>query len=116
MKAFYSRPITLFGTKQEKRDINIIQSLGYDVLDYKTDEILQDYNNRGMVVFEELVKKCDILFYRSFIDLKIGAGVLKEVNAAIKNNIPVFELPTITESRILNVQETKNYLFLMGQR
>ncbi len=116
MKAFYSRPISLFGSKQEQRDIELIEKLGYSVIDYKTEEIQNDYKQRGMIVFEEIVKESDILFFRSFVDLKIGSGVLKEIQMAINSDIPVFELPTLIKSRHLDVDQTREYLTYLGYR
>jgi len=69
-----------------------------------------------MDVFTAAVKDCDALAFRSFQDGRISAGVKKEIDAAIELGKPVIELPTITSTRILSIDDTREYLKLLGHR
>lgn len=112
MKAYYARPITLYGTPQEKRDEELIRSLGFEPIHIKK----ADYQGQGMAVFEPMVKDAKALFFRAFPDLSIGAGVAKEIAWAVEGGIPVVELPHVFERRTLSVDETRRMLAYMGQR
>jgi len=116
MKIYYARPISLYNTKQEERDLSLLVYLFKDVVNPNKEELQRRYDIEGMDVFTSAVKDCDALAFRSFQDGKISAGVKKEIDAAIENGKPVFELPTITSSRILSVEDTREYLKLLGHR
>lgn len=115
-KAYYARPISLYNSHQDFRDIQIIKDLGFELLNPNKEELQSRYKTEGMNVFLEAVKECNILFYRSFPDLKISAGVQKEIDEAIKNNCIILELPTLIENRVLSVEDTRNYLKYLGYR
>jgi hypothetical protein len=115
-KAYYARPISLYSSFQDLRDIKIIKDLGFELLNPNKEELQNRYKIEGMNVFLESVKECDIFFYRSFPDLKISAGVQKEIDQAIDNNCIILELPTLIESRVLSVEDTRNYLKYLGHR
>jgi hypothetical protein len=115
-KAYYARPISLYNSFQDLRDIKTIEDLGFELLNPNKEELHNRYQKEGMSVFLEAVKECDVLFYRSFPDLKISAGVQKEINQAIENNCIILELPTLIENRVLSVEDTRNYLKYLGNR
>lgn len=112
MKAYYARPISLYGTKQEERDMAIIRDFGFEPIDVKK----ANYRDQGMAVFEPMVKEAKALFFRSFPDLSIGAGVAKEIQWAHECAIPVAELPHVFSRRILSVDETRRMLEYLGAR
>lgn len=116
MKIYFARPISLYGTKQDIRDIETLKTFGFEVIDPNTENLQERYNTAGMIVFEEVVAKCDCLAFRSFQDGKIGAGMVKEINIARQLNKPIIELPTITSHRELSVDDTRTYLQLLGYR
>lgn len=116
MKIYYARPISLYNTKQEERDLLTLTQLGLDVLNPNKEELQKRYREEGMDVFTQAVKDCDALAFRSFFDGKISAGVKKEIDAAMALDKPVIELPTITSHRILSVDDTRTYLTLNGNR
>jgi hypothetical protein len=117
MKIYFARPISQYGTFQDNRDIALLEKMGFEVINpAKTEDVKEDYKKRGMPAYTDSVATADALAFRSFIDLKIGAGVSAEINKAIELNLPVFELPTITQQRILSVEETREYLSYIGQR
>lgn len=116
MKIYYARPISLYNTKQEERDLLILTQLGLDVLNPNKEELQKRYREEGMDVFVAAVKDCDSLAFRAFPDGKISAGVKKEIDAALELGKAVIELPTITSARVLSVDDTREYLKLSGHR
>ena len=121
MRVYYARPISLYGTKQEERDIKLINSIRngnvtWELINPNKEELQERYKTEGMDVFFEAMKDCDGLVFRSFQDGKISAGVKKEIDKAIEMGKFVFELPTITSQRVLSVEDTRAYLSLSGHR
>ena len=74
------------------------------------------YPNGVMDLFKKYIDSCDILAYRSHVDLRIPSGVMFEVDYAIEINKPVFELPTLTTQRRMTYEETIEYLKYNGQK
>lgn len=116
MKIYYARPLTIYGTKQEQRDLELLKALGFEVNDPNKAELQERYKTEGMEVFLQLARESDAVAFRAFPDGKIGAGVCGEIDEALENGKPVFELPTFTEARRLSVTATREYLSLLGQR
>lgn len=116
MKIYYARPISLYNTKQEERDLLLLTQLSLDVVNPNKEELQQRYQSEGMDVFTQAVSDCDALAFRSFQDGNISAGVKKEIDKAIELGKPVIELPTITSQRVLSVDDTRKYLELLGSR
>lgn len=94
----------------------MLAKLGFEVINLNKEKLQERYKSEGMSVFYEALSDCDALAFRSFIDLKIGAGVHGEILKAIGLGKIIFELLTITEQRILSIEETRDYLMLMGYR
>lgn len=116
MKIYYARPINLYKTKQDVRDMELLTKLFGDVVNPDKEELQRRYDIEGMDVFTAAVADCEALAFRSFPDGKISAGVKKEIDKAIELNKPVIELPTITETRVLSVEDTRSYLTYLGHR
>lgn len=116
MKIYYARPISLYNTKQENRDLALFKELGWEVLNPNKEELQIRYAQEGMDVFLMAVTSCDALAFRAFQDGKISAGVAKEIDKAEELGKPVIELPTITSKRILSVDDTREYLKMLGHR
>ena|SRR5271166_1004661 len=114
--AYYARPMSLYGTKQEARDISTITRLGYEVLEINTPAIQAEAKVKKMDVFKPLVQRCHALFYRSFIDGQIGAGVAAEIGWALDMNIPVMEFPRLVVPRTMSIEATRQYLIELGLR
>lgn len=114
---YFARSISLYGSEQDKRDIQTLKSLGFDVIDLAADEALQrEYKGRGMEAFLERVKWCSALAFRANPDGTIGAGVWDEIQAALEVGLDVIELPNLMSRRALSVGDTREYLRLVGQR
>jgi len=116
MKTYYARPINLYNTEQDKRDIKLIQDLGFELVNPNKEELQERYKQEGMDVFLQAVSDCKVICFRSFPDLKISAGVKKEIDKGVELGLIIIELPTITENRVLSVEDTRNYLKYLGSR
>lgn len=116
MKIYYARPISLYNTKQENRDLATFKEFGWEVLNPNKEELQIRYAQEGMDVFLMAVSECDALVFRAFQDGQISAGVVKEIMKAEELGKPVLELPTITSKRELSVDDTREYLRLLGVR
>lgn len=116
MKVYFARPINLYNTNQDERDIETIKQLGFIVVNPNKLELQSRYEKEGMDVFFEALSDCDAIFFRSFYNLKISAGVQKEIDKGIELNKIIIELPTLTEERTLSVADTRNYLKYTGYR
>lgn len=115
-KVYFARPISQYGNNQDKRDIELIRSMGFEILDPNSKFYEEAYKSRGMSVFTDLVANCDGLIFRSFVDGTIGAGMVKEINTAKGLGLFVLELPTITSKRELSVEDTRTYINQLGYR
>ena len=123
---YYAHCMAIYNTPQEKRDVELLESLGFDVLNPNAkehiEEVMKTQQNKlldkdeiGMLVmeyFSSLVDKCDIVAFRALPDGRIPAGIAKE----IKRGNMVFELPSGILKRTISVEETREYLREAGQR
>lgn len=116
MKVYYARPISIYNTMQDERDIRMLELMGFEVNNPNKAELSERYKTEGIEAYLKLVRDSDIVAFRAFQDGSIGAGVYKEINEAMAHNKPVIELPTITSKRILSVEDTREYLRLIGFR
>jgi nucleoside 2-deoxyribosyltransferase len=120
---YYAHSVHLYNTEQEKRDIILLESLGFNVFNPNTEYIQQDIkklreksNDSVMEYFDNVIDVCDILAFRSHLDGKIPSGVGYEIKYALKTGKPVFEIPLLFEKRFLSRDETKEYLKILGNR
>jgi len=93
-----------------------LTKLGFEVVNPDKEALGARYKLEGMSVFLQALGDCNALAFRSFLGLKIGAGVKKEIDKALELGLPVIELPTITSDRILSVEDTRAYLSYSGAR
>ena len=114
--AYYARPISLYGSKQEARDEATIRALGYEPVQIKKPELQARAKAEGMAIFEVIVKESSALFFRAFLDGSIGAGVAKEIAWAAEANLPVAELPSQILRRTLSIDATRANLLELGTR
>jgi hypothetical protein len=114
--AYFARPMSAYNTLQDCRDHMMIALLGYEIIEI-TDELTQrGAKKMGMEYFKPLVRKAHVLFFRSFPDRSIGAGVAKEIAWAEEISIPIFELPTHIRRRTLDPEDTRDMLCMCGER
>lgn len=134
-KCYYAHSMALYDTEQEKRDVALLESLGFEVINPNSkaiQEVVESIQKQGtldlktndeighliMEMFKEVVKQCQVVAFRSFVDFKIGAGVMTEILTAELASIPVIELPNLLlkEARGVSVNLTRTYLQQLGQR
>ena len=113
--AYYARCKQIYDTPQEMRDIKIINTLGYEVAPF-TDEMQHRAKTEGMMPFYEAIDRCNVLFFRSLPHMDIPAGVGGEIDYAQSIEIPVLELPSLVCRNWLDIEQTRAYLHLCGQR
>ena len=121
--AYYAHSVHLYDTEQEKRDIALLESLGFKVFNPNQEYIQKDIeelraksSDSIMSYFDSIIDKCDIVAFRAHLDGKIPSGVGYEIKYAQKEGKPIFELPLLFENRFLSRDETKEYLKLLGNR
>jgi hypothetical protein len=119
MKCYYSHCKAIYDTPQEDRDIDLLERLGYEVVNPNMKihrEMCEDFGSGGMDYFIGQVMKCDVLAFRSLPNGEIPAGVWTEIRTALDNIIAIFELPRFYNRTILSVDATRDYLKEVGQR
>lgn len=126
---YYAHCIALYDTKQEKRDMELLSTLGFAVYNpndktekapvHKFKKLRAqdvDYDTAFDQCWGAVVKACTMLAFRALPDGSIPAGVAREIKAARDNNIPVIELPNAILKRSLTGEETREYLRDVGHR
>lgn len=116
MKIYYAHCVSIYNTAQEKRDVQTLQDLGFEVLNPNSTEHANGYKKLGMDYFEFVVKACDALAFRALPDGRIPAGVAQEIEWMLECKNPVIELPSGMISRRIDVDETREYLRELGHR
>lgn len=116
MLIYYAHALNLYGTPQEKRDVELLENLGFKVYNPNCEEGDIIAKTKGMAGFKTLVDRCGALAYRALPDGRIPSGVVKEIEWARASFKPVIELPYNFLSRQMTVEETAAYLAEIGQR
>lgn len=120
LSIYYAHGMYLYDTPQEKRDVLLLESLGFEVLNPNTPEHIkacQDYHPSGpMPYFHDLVRRCQALAFRGTPDGSIPAGVSSEIRVVQRYGKPIIELPNSLFVRMMDVEETREYFRDIGQR
>ena len=112
-RVYYAHNMLHYGSNIEHQDIETLQKMGFEVVNPNHPDNEKAYKEHGFSIFTDMVDRCDILAFRSIMG-SISAGVGKEINFARAKNMPVIEMPTITTSRFLTVNETIEYCRPLG--
>lgn len=122
---YYAHAMSLYGTKQELRDILTLESLGFKVANPNSTHAhlaCGELREAGLAdsimdrVFRPMVTGCSALAFRAFPDGSISAGVAKEIEYATQEKLPIIELPSSVLRRSLTIGETRETLAELGQR
>ena len=115
MKCYYAHCQSIYDTPQEKRDIEILEALGFEVINPNLPEHQKECKtfHNPMAYFERLAKSCNVLAFRALQDGNIGAGVVQEIKCF---EGLIIELPSRILQRGLTVEQTREYLREVGQR
>ncbi len=116
MLIYYAHAMSLYGTLQEARDVETLTLLGFEVYNPNCEEGSTVAKTKGMAGFKELVDNCGGLAFRALPDGRIPAGIADEVKWTREAFKPVIELPSSMNSRMISVEETREYLTEIGQR
>lgn len=123
MRVYYAHNMALYGTPQERRDIALLEALGFTVCNPSDPAIIETVRSRKELeqdywdIFEYLIERCAALAYRALPSGMIPAGISKEIDIAIVRGLPVIELPWgHLPDRTLSVEATRAYLREVGQR
>lgn len=118
---YYAHPMYLYGKPQEKRDVLMLEEMGFEVINPNQEIHQTGYSEyrkgnpeNPMKYFTDLAGSCDVIAFRAFPDGKIGGGVYLEV---VENmDKPHFELPRMIKARGLDHETTVRHLEELGQR
>lgn len=120
---YYAHSVGIYGSEQEKRDIELLKSLGFVVVNPNESWIEDNVRaakakdpDNIMKVFDGILDKCDGLAFRSHPDMKIGRGVWYEINYIRNQNKFIIELPNLISTRALSLEDTREYLKILGNR
>jgi len=119
MKIYYAHPLYIYNTPQEQRDMDLLNTVfpSHTIINPNNPEADALYKETwSMDVFFELVRDCDLLVFRATPSGQITAGVAAEIREAINCGISVLEIPSMVNSRSMNVEQTREYLKEIGQR
>ena len=115
LKVYYAHPISLFGTPTQKRDMELLEALGLEIINPDDEEKQAGYESNGIEYFKEVVARADVVAFRAFPDGTIGAGVVMEITEYTEGK-PVIEIPTGINKRALTVDQTRETLREIGHR
>lgn len=120
MKAYYAHCMALYNTPQEKRDIQLLQELGFEVVNPGSAEIaaaVKDLpSGEAMAYFERFADECDVIVFRGLPGGAIPAGVAKELQWFADRGKGAIELPTFALRTRLDRDATRLYLREVGNR
>ena len=126
LKCYYAHAKMLYDTPQEARDLELLrQELNFDVVNpnqpvhqesCRSDEWMKNGPDNEMNYFLCLVENCDLVAFRALPDMRIPAGVYREICHAKQLGKPVIELPSSTLTRGLSIELTREYYKECGYR
>lgn len=121
MKVYYAHCMALYGTEQEKRDLETLERLGLEVVnpnnpDLQAKAVEQEKQGWSpMFLFRPYVEGCEVFAFRALPDGSIPAGVGVELVWARAAKKIIIELPGIACRKYLSVEDTKVYLKEVGE-
>jgi hypothetical protein len=119
MNIYYAHCMDIYDTPQELRDIKLLESLGFTVINPNQPEHQESCQDSSPVMdyFFQLTRRCDALAFRAIAgSSRIPAGVANEIEAAYQYGLPVIELPNTVVGRRMSVEVTRYYLKECGCR
>jgi hypothetical protein len=93
MKCYLAHPVTDYGGSARQLDaLAAIEAKGWEAINPDQPLHQRLYKAHGMQHFLELVEDCDALAFMRFADGAIGAGVGKEIEAALRRGLHLYEI------------------------
>lgn len=117
IQSYFAMPVTYYKDPGLKNDVELLKELGYDTYVPSSPEDEAGYKAFGMAYFTDLIeiKQFGALFFRSFANGGIGAGVANEIGVAFNLDIPVMEVLNDGNPRILGFHELGHREMTIGQ-
>lgn len=116
MIVYYAHCMAIYNTPQEERDIELLKELGFEVNNPNDKGHDYGWKTHGMKYADKIVPGADVVAFRSLPDGTIPAGIAYEVQLAIDKGIPIIELPNFHNRKVLDREQTRQYLREIGQR
>lgn len=110
MVIYYAHCKAIYDTPQEQQDVELLERLGLQVVNPNDDKHKPNWAEKGMEYAHFIVGSCEALAFRALPDGSIPAGVGYEIDIARKLNFPIIEIPSTAQRRILNIEETRDYI------
>lgn len=119
---YYAHPMLSYDSTVEEADVKLLESLGFEVINPNTqihrvqlELYIAEYGKENVMdYFTAIVRKCDVLAFRTVPEAVIFSGVATEIKAAQEEGIPIIEIPSRLNMRMLNYPDTKEYLYETG--
>lgn len=126
-KVYYAHFMGIYNTPQEKRDIETLEKLGFEVVNPNQPHIQIEVKRMlgmagvdYMMMFDEVffnrVRECDIFAFKALPDGRIPGGVAMELKVAQEEGKIIIELPSGMFSRSMGKEDTREYLRDIGER
>ena len=97
-RCYFAHHVTDYNTPRETGAIERLEVAGLDrIFNPNSAESQAGYKEHGMPYFVGIVATCAALAYQRFPNGAIGAGVAKEITAAMEHGLPIYE---VTESGV----------------
>lgn len=121
---YYAHCMALYNTPQERRDIVLLESLGFQVFNPNCSVVQNSYREfqahtevaNHFQFWTGLARSCDLAAFRGLPDGRIPSGVWQEIAAVLESGKQVIELPSGFWGRGISVVETRAYLKEVGYR
>lgn len=118
MKVYLAHPVSEYGSERQRKIVAVIEASGRTVENPDRPYHQAGYKEHGMRYFEDLVCNCDELAFLRFPDGAIGAGVAKEIEAALRSGMRVYDasggalaaIDGMMPEPVLSVEETRDRL------
>ncbi len=118
---YYAHCITTYDSLIESIDLRDLRNIGFDVINPNTQDVQESFseyrkNNQEspMDFFKSLIDKCNCFAFRSLPDGNIPSGISFEINYAKSIGLPIIEMPSSVEKRMMDYKSTKSYLTEIG--
>ena len=122
LRCYYAHTMLSYNSTQEKIDVELLESLGFEVVNPNAEwikESVEKYivvngSNKVMDYFNTIIIDCDLIAFRALPNGDILSGIASELTFGKSQNIPIIELPCSLGRRMLDYPATKEFLIEVG--
>lgn len=112
---YYSHAKIIKNSKQEKEDIALLESFGFEVDNPHHPRYDEFWETEGMEFSKTLIEANEFFVFRCLPTGKISIGVAKEIKIAQSLGKPILELPYTLSERMLTLEETLEFAKEIGR-